>query len=476
MPEELFTINADGWIAQHRDRPLWEVFREVLQNAMDEESDIHVEASTLNKEIVVRDFGSGFKQIEHAWQVFGGDKGDDPEKRGRFSRGLKEAVAVSDWVRVETTAGTVTFNVDAQTREVDEEATLDQGTRVTMRGSHWKQSEVREVYDYCRSIWVPEGIEIQVDVHGGKTETFTRADPVFTQRMYLKTRVLKEESGAMEDRWRHCDVHVRSAVGSTGVLYEMGIPVDREAPFPFHVDVQQRVPMAEQRNEPNSYWYNRRLKPKLIEALHEHGHLDEMTVNDLREDWIVNSLSDVSDEVQEYYVGRVVADGRKRGLAYSTTNSADDKARQAGYQVFHTERASSGIASAVKNVAPSTKEVAGDVAEKQKEQVTPTEAERETMELCERIAEMAGHDIECEMWSWEPAPGANHIVAEHKDGGTVRLNRFERNWEEINSTVIGTLIHEVAHEEGRGHDPDWHDEMQRIAGILAMKAFDAGEI
>lgn len=472
MENALFEIDDEGWIAQNRGRNLWEVFRELLQNAMDEDtSQIVVEADSRRKQVSVADDGNGFRNIRDAWSVFGGDKGGDPTKRGRFGRGVKEAIASAKWAKLETTGGVVTWDLEARERTVDESVGREKGTKITVRNDEWLQRDIREVYNYVKKVWPPEGVKIVVRVKGGNEYVGTRKDgwsPEFTFKRSLTTVQLNEEKGEMEETRRMAEIHVKRGEGR---LYEMGIPVDLDAPFPFMVDVQQKVPMAEQRNEPDNWWYERELQKVLVDALWGFDGFESLTDKDMRADWFVEALSRGYDnEPKEAWVARVIADGRKKGVVTSSDEFSDDKAEQHGHQVYDTSRAGEAAGSIVNAVCDSSASVAQEIAEQERFMVTSVTPEQEEfIELAETIADIAGYpDVEFQLWHWEPTPRANHTAAEYADG-VVRLNTHVHQWDSATAEYLGVVMHELAHAEGIGHNQNWYHELQRIAGAVVVE-------
>lgn len=464
MGDSMFEVDADGWIAQHSGRPLTELVREIMQNALDSGTDIRVRIDSTKHRVEVIDDGPGFSNIEDAWSVFGGDKASDPEKRGRFGRGVKEAAASCELMVIETVGGRVEFDVEERSRTVFEDRGRDSGTRVIMENSEWHpRHDIKELREYVESFWPPENQTITLDIAGGKEYDVERPEPEIIENTRLPTVVVNDD-GEMDTDYRRTELHIRDSGRKSGTLYEMGIPVDTDAPFNFHVDVQQKVPLAEQRNEPDSWWYERQLQVKLAEAV-----VDEMTQKEMRESWFITAVDNSrSDDLKGVFVENVVEDKRKNGVVYSSNAKADDKAENHGYQVFHPEQSGSEIGKIVRDVADSSASVAQELAKREEEQVEPNEAQRRVIEEMEELCEIAGYEaVDVELWDIEDVT-AGRSIAQHKNG-TIRLNRNARDWEELNEENVGTLIHELAHVKHRNHSDEWRKEMQRIGGRLVTE-------
>lgn len=459
----MFEVDADGWIAQHSGRPLNELVREVLQNSLDTGADITVKTDTRGKKIEIIDEGPGFDDLSNAWQIFGGDKAADPTMRGRFGRGLKEAAASTQKMVVETVGGRVEFDVENRQRHIYEDQGRESGTRIIMRNPDWKMREVKDVYHYICEFWPPEGQDITVDLKGGKTETLERPEVEMQINARMPTVVINEDQ-TMTTKKRRANVNITRASGNSGTLYEMGIPILRDTDYPYHVDVQQKVPMAEQRNEPGSEWHNRYLKPALVEAV-----FDELSKAQLRKDWVTEAVERTwKSDLKEQWVEKVLEDGRKQGIVLSSDMAADDKAENHGYQVFDADRASARVASITESVVEKSSSVAKDLADREKSRVDANKRQQEFMDKMEELAEMCGHgEVTFELWdiSNEFQTGTTTATFVEEEN-VVRLNVAARDWDEFAAENIGTAIHELAHHGTSGHSDQWRKEMQRVAGDI----------
>lgn len=465
----LFDIDDDGWIAQNKGRDPWELVREALQNAMDTESDISVAVNTRKRQVVVKDHGEGFEDLSDAWTVYGGTKGDDPTKRGRFSRGLKELIAGAQTVKVFSTSGSVEFDVIGRER-IDLGRTISTGTKVVIENSDWTKDEFDEMKEYLKKIWAPEGTKILYNLQGGSNEKHERYEPDLTREMRLRT--VKYVDQQKETPYRNTDVHIKRAEGGNGRIYEMGIPVKLNCDFPFWVDVQQRIPMANQRNEPDSQWF-KKFKTSLLNMVYKN-----LSGNELREQWVQEALGEFScnDSVKEYYTQEVVQDDRKAGTVVQSDEASDDKMRNRGYQVVNPDNYGASAAEAVRHSLPSSKEVAKDQHERNEQRVEPTPEQEEFVEFANEVAETLEHgDVTFEFWNIEPSYEGDCPRAEHQGDGTIRLNTFNETWEDVNVETLGTLVHEISHEQGFGHNAEWYGEMQRNFAELLVEHSDFAE-
>lgn len=462
----MFEIDDEGWIAQQRGREPWELVREIIQNALDTETDIVVNVDTRKRKVVVKDNGE-FENLQDAYTIFGGDKGSDPTKRGRWGRGLKEVVGGAEKVIVMSPEGRVKFDVPNRERTEDDLSTRS-GTKVVVSNSEWSKEQMDGIKEYLFKLWPPEGQSIQLSLKGGSLEERDRWQPHFETRMRLKTVIV--ENGVMTTEDRRGEVHIRKAEGGEedGRVYEMGIPVTMDKEFPYWVDVQQKIPMAEQRNEPDSEWMNR-FEPKLLNTV-----IDDLSDRELRASWVEEALAGPYCNVstRREFAERVLQDEDKAGTVTRGAEAANDKCRNHGYQVLDTSKLSRGASRAAKNAFSSAEDVAKQIHESQEERVEPTEEQEEFIEFAKEIATELGHGhVRFETWEIQPSFNGDMPVAMNA-GGLIKLNTVAHDWEEVNQDTLGTVVHEISHEVGEGHSETWYNHMQDNFARLLMEHAD----
>ena len=115
----MFGIDVSGWVEQHRSRELYEVVREPVQNALDTGSDLYVRVDYGDQSVTVEDYGDGVDDLSQFYDIFAGDKQYDPEKRGRFGRGVKEFIGASDETVIASTGGALRYKLERYGVTVD---------------------------------------------------------------------------------------------------------------------------------------------------------------------------------------------------------------------------------------------------------------------------------------------------------------------------------------------------------------------
>ncbi|MCZ7685238.1 MAG: hypothetical protein M5U28_43280 [Sandaracinaceae bacterium] len=135
-----FEIADDGWRRLSASRPLGRLLLEALQNAFDERA-ARVSVSLSMDEIVVEDDADlGIVDERLVYTIFLSDKPDDPTRRGRMGRGLKELIAGMDSAIVETVGTTVEFGETGRRSRANDRA---RGTRLTLRRAFEGESSRR---------------------------------------------------------------------------------------------------------------------------------------------------------------------------------------------------------------------------------------------------------------------------------------------------------------------------------------------
>lgn len=448
----LFNIDDEGFIAQNKGREPWELVRELIQNALDSESDVVIKLDTRSRKVIVQNTENSFDNLEDSYTIFGGDKGKDPEKRGRFGRGLKEAVAGVEKLTVMSPKGRVIFNV-AERERIEDDRTIDSGTKIIAENSNWDKEDFDAIKDYVFKIWPPKGQDLVLSLKGGKTIERKHWEPLMTKHILLNTVVF--ENGIMKETSRRTDVLIKRADDGAGDgrIYEMGIPVNTGEKFPFYINVQQKIPMAEGRNEVAS-----RFKKKLVAKVFQHV-VEDMSAGELSATWVQEALNSVwcKGDVLETYVDKVFG---LEGKVYGSSGEANDRCRNYGYEVIDTHKISDGAKKAVKEALPSAATKAQELARENERQVDPSPEQEEIIEQAEEIAEELGYGhIEFQTWRIENPLNDRPTMARNV-GGEVHLNVKADPWNELNQETLGTLIHEISHEQGRGHGEDWYYEME----------------
>lgn len=461
-PPRWFEIADAGWRRMSAARPLGRLLLEALQNAFDVGA-TRVSVFLGDAEVRVEDDGDqGIADERLVYTLFLSDKPDDPTRRGRMGRGLKELIAGMDQARVETVGTTIVFDEAGRRSQPNDRA---RGTRLTLRRD-FARDEVEEAKRLIRLCIPPKGTSLRLD-----GRLVRRPRSVLTLgSCHLETVVLV---GGVE----------RAAMGSTSLsiyaprrgeepcLFEMGLPVQAWN-VPWHVDVAQRVPLGEGRDTvPDRYALS--VKAALLEAM-LHNYLDK---NDLRADWVHQAIAGwpLSPSLLDAYVSRVFP----RGSVLGGTRRANDRARQLGAHIVDAAAISHGAYVALGRVLESSDDyVRRRSSEFGGEAVEPDETTRRFAEAVRWLARaVAGRVVRVRFFARDPGDaGLLEDALTDVDARELSFNvRAPLRFDDIlDPGTLGVVLHELAHLETAEHDHRFIDRLQHLAGKTARLLAEGG--
>ena len=476
-----FAIEDRGFIRQQAGRDPVEVVREVVQNAFDavqaRHIDIRIEYDGSEAIVVVEDDGVGFNDPAQAYTVFLSGKADDPTKRGRKGRGLKEAIAASSSARIEVLGQAVVFTRRGRTnvRRIERTDRI-RGSRIELHVKRWSRRAVASVVNELKTFEPPPGVAIEVN-----GEPLQPHEEVARIRARLQTVVVRDEVEQRETRNTET-VLMRPRAEERPALFEMGLPIC-EVDMPWHVDVQQRIPLPDHRTAVPVGWL-KSLKTQILERM-----ADRMSSAQLRADWIPEVIGQVSEAVQRLYVQKVFGD--KVALVTPGDQVANAMAKE---DLKLTPIVTSHLPKSVRQVVRAhvcSTRAAVDAATVHDQtsggslsSLQPTDDERAVCRLAAWIAsELTGRTVGAAvdrevrtrvgtpaLACWQPL--LEMIVFSRK----LCTNRFFRD--PFAPSVLGVICHEIAHigQEGYGHgaDVEFERRLELTAGKLARLLLDRG--
>lgn len=234
------------------------VFNELIQNALDTSAtEITVtleEVPGLGRAwVTVQDNSAeGFADLTHAFTMFAPSiRKAHPNKRGRFCVGEKLVLACFTKAKIISTAGGYSFDVNGRrpSREKTETGTLFKGLMMITR------EELDQARLDIQRILPPAHVKLvlsYVPALGMEAQQTIKASSPTQSFMAKLTTELDDGEGNLRRRQRETRVDLRPACDGAW-LYELGIPVV-EIEGPWHVDVQQKLPLGLERDSvPASY-------------------------------------------------------------------------------------------------------------------------------------------------------------------------------------------------------------------------------
>ncbi len=462
MKPRWFEIADEGWTRLASGRPLARLVLEAVQNAFDARpSTVSVELRS-DRVIVEDDAERGIDDARLVYTLFFTDKANDPERRGRMGRGLKELVASGDRAIVESTRVKVEFDDEGRRTSPGDR---ERGTRVEVfRPISDAEREAAEAV--LRLVIPPRGVTIRVQ---GKALRRPRS-VLSLPSCDLETVLV--EGGVERAAMRSAMVSVHAPRrGDPPHLFEMGIPV---SPWnvPWHCDVAQRVPLAQGRDLlPERFVLA--VKATLLDAM-MHRYLD---ARELRADWVQDVLArwPLSSELLDAYVSKVLP----RGSVLGASSRGNDRARQLGAHIVEARTMSHGAHLALSRVLETSDDyVRRRASEFLGDDVEPDPKQRAFGDAVRWLARrIAGSVVRIRFFARDPSDAglledATTDVEARLLSFNVRSNlRFD---DVLDPMTMGIVLHELAHLVTPEHDHRYIDRLQFLAGALAKLLAEGG--
>lgn len=463
--ERWFEISDEGLVRRARERTLGRLLLEAVQNALDAgAANVTVELGA-QELVVLDDAPVGIRDERLVYTVFSSDKVEDPTRRGRMGRGLKELLASCEHARVETVGTTIVFDADGRRSEPSARRV---GTRLVL-GRTTSEAERAGALELLRLTIPPAGVSLRVE---GRL--------VRRPRPILALPSCDLETVAVEAGIERAALRATTLVayaprrGEAPRLFEMGVPVERWN-LPWHIDVGQRVPLGEARDRvPERFALA--VKATLLEAM-----LHRLDRRDLRADWVNDVVArwPVTTTLLDAYVSKVFPKGSVLGATASSAQSlaADDRARQLGAHIVEAASLSHGAYMALGRVL----ETSADFVTRRASELRGVEVEANATQ--ERFAaavrwiakELAGSQVRVRFY--EASPDVLGLLEEARTDVTSRILSFNtagrlRFDDVLDPHTLGIVIHELAHLVTQEHDARFIDRLQFLAGLLARRLAD----
>lgn len=450
-----FEISHDGWRRLSASRPLGRLLLEAVQNAFDARASA-VEVELEAQAITVMDDGADAVDDERLlYTVFLSEKPDDPTRRGRMGRGLKELIGAMDSALVETVGRTVEFTPEGRESRVN---ARPHGTKLVLRRA-FSDEELAEAKRILRMCIPPKRVSLRVD---GRAVRRPRLALTLSS-VELETVVIADGVERAATRATSLSLYTPRR-GEQPHLLEMGLPV-QPWNVPWHVDVHQRVPLVSGRDGAPER-FDLSLKAALLEAL-IHSYLDK---RDLRADWVQQVLTrwPMRTAILDAYVSKVFP----RGAVLGGTSRANDRARQLGAHVIEASVISHGAYLALERVLETADDyVRRRAAEFQGEAVEPDETQERFATAVRWLARrIAGRVVRVRFFARDPNDaGLLEDATTDAESRIISFNvRGPLRFDDIlEPATLGVVLHEIAHLETPEHDQRFVDRLQLLAGQTA---------
>ena len=395
--------------------------------------------------------------------MFLGEKDTPPTWRGRKGRGLKEMIAASDSAEVETVGRTLVFDeagrrVKANTRRV--------GTclRLFRRTS---EREREEAVQLLRLTIPPPGVELLIN---GRAVRAPRAMDSL-EGCPLETVELHRGVERYVERPARVDLYYPRP-GETPHLYELGLPVEPHH-LPWHVDVQQRIPLAAERDAARDP-YKRMLAAIILESL-----APELSRQELSGAWVTEVLAHftLGEEALGAYVEKVLP----ARAVLSVGPREDDRARQLGAKVVDLRGMPRAALEQLETVVEGADAYVERMEGPPRDVVVRPGARAERLVGVVRCLskELLGREVGVEFFEREVRNERAHVEAEYdSERRVLRVNMKGRVRldEPLEPRTLGIILHELAHEAGDEHDFAFIDRLEGFAGKALRCLVDRPEL
>jgi hypothetical protein len=454
-----FEVSKEGLQALQLGKPKHYVLRELIQNAWDENTkECNVDCTYQSGKttiVVTDDSPEGFLDIRDSFTLFGDTrKRKNPEKRGRFNLGEKQAFAICETASIVTTTGSVVF--DKTGRSVsDTKRPSGSQISVTFKSS---KSEYDEMIEIVKRYLVPKEIVFKVNGH-----TYNYKKPFQTREAILTTEIENDKILTRTKRKTRIDIH--KAEGQA-YLYEMGIPV-QPIDCDYDVDVQQKIPLGVDRESVLPSF----LKDVFTEVLN--ATYEDIQTENSSALWVRTGMT--GKNVEQEAVKDIITKrfGDKVLVANPFDRNSIDEAISEGYRVITGSEMSKDEWDTIKANAPidSTSEMFSKTFVNATTITNLTKDQMIVKRLAEKIAQkFIGVNINVVFLS---SPSAS-VVADYGDR-TLRFNvpklpsGFFNN-PLANPEVYDLLIHELGHHNGNHTEKGYHQLITKLAGQLIVEA------
>ncbi len=479
-----FEVSREGLRQLQAGRKPWQLAKELVSNAFDEESvskvdvELYMEDETnyppgeMQAVFIVEDDGDGFVNIKDAYTLYGWTrKRSDPKVRGRFNLGEKEIVALASHAEIQTTSGWVEWHGDERTQGDEGRAN---GTIVSLH-LPWTQEDLDKTVAKLKQLIPPEDKTYLVN-----NEEILHRDVLYKFEAQLATVLLK--GNQLAPTARKTEVHIYDVrEGEVASLLEMGIPV-QDIDTPWHLDVQQKIPLSPHRNAVTPGY----LQDVYAEALNLLAKY--MTEEQASASWVDTAM--VDKRCTDYAVATITKKRYPDTVFWSPDKLANETARDKGFNVLHSRGIDKEVLARLKGAGmETTHERFGVEWADDREDAEPTfEVIKATpvMRQMERFIQSLG----VELLGFSPEVSFQRVKnARNLDwcaswgNGTLNfyVNRLKDDFfETLGAEQISIVLHEFAHHGtspiDEPHDVHYRDRLEDLAGKTVVAALEMPEL
>lgn len=458
--QDWFAVSREGLRELQAGKPKHFIARELIQNAFDEDVKmVDFQASWKSgvaRIVVLDDSPEGFRNLADSFTIFGPTyKRSDPEKRGRFNLGEKQAIALAEEAHIATTKGLVSFGKEGRTETSEMKRAGGSSVLLHVKMTRAEFEEMQVAVEKYRAPWgvrfVVNGVEIKPK------------EPEMVAEASLPTEILS--GGVLKKTKRTTRILINTAK-KPATLFEMGIPVT-EIDCDYDIDVQQKIPLSPDRETvPESY-----LTALYAEVLNEVHTL--IGSENASETWVRRAAG--HSRASDPAVTTVMLEryGEKAVIADSNDRTSIDEAVSRGYRVIYGAELSGDEWKKVKKaeVLQTSSQMFGMKTTAQIEAVKTTNNMKVVRALVKKIGgHCLGMEVDARFGRWEGS-----VQAQFGDGVvTFNLKNLGEGFFDppVSRRVLDLIIHELAHEKGHHTEKSYHEALTKIGAELIMMALE----
>ena len=466
---ERFQVNTEGMRQLHAHRRPEELVKELLQNVFDEDNATicAVTVTSLNPEetqVEVLDDAQGFLNINDAYTLMRPTaKRLDPSKRGRFNLGDKEFLSVALQAEIETVGHTVSFPRTGGRTVNTNNRTNGTIVRAIMP---WNPDQAQSLTNNLSKIRPPEKVSYTVN-----EVEIQRAPPLTVHRASLPTVLQSEPGQPLRPTRRITDIEIIPTQRGTGVIYELGIPIQEIQLTEYDVDIQQKVPMPPNRDTVSES-YLKEVYAHVLNAINE-----RMQPEEFRNTWIRSAVEHpaVTPEAVQTTLKHRYGD---KVVTWSSNIESNMQAIDQGYQVIHPRtmsqqeleqlRRHTGLQSAnqaFKNELTFDPDKADFL-------LKPDQQQKDFANWVRKLAGYASMKIEVKFVENEAVDyEAKCTMNSSNPIMTINVSKVPDDFFQRRSTdQLELVIHELGHAMLNGamsHGPQWGDSCSKIGAMIA---------
>jgi len=465
-----FDVDREGLKSLQDGKPKSWIARELIQNAWDENiSFCKVEIHQKNSFCflsVEDDNPDGFKDLTCAFTLFKNtDKRKNPNQRGRFNLGEKQAFSRCTRATIQTTKGTIVFdNIGRSTKR----AVRDHGSKVEAQFK-CSREECDKIIAEIKSYLPPSNFKFLIN-----DEKISSQLPVDKFNTALVTEL--EENGIFKRTLRKTDVYLYKS--TKPFIYEMGIPVQEIPESKYSIDVQQKIPLGVDRET---------VLPSFLRDLY--AEVLNQTFNEVKEEessqvWIRQAFT--SKRIEKVAVKEIVESryGDKVVIANPRDPIANDDAIANGYRVIRGAELSKEEWNTIKEVGDncikSSTKLFGKTPTNNYDIISEdklTAGHKYFRKISQKIAkEFLNVTLSMSfIKSKENLPAASY--GKWSQGNrcmTVNLSKLKNDFfkEKITTQMLDLIIHEICHEKGMHTEESYHRAITKLGAELTLRAIE----